>query len=84
MGPSRLAKAKHDVNEAAPTRHLLVTNDRLNFKWSFETTVRNQTRFPMTELPPLMLQRLSTFVLEILPWVLSGLIGMHLAWNLVV
>jgi len=38
----------------------------------------------MTELPPLMLQRLSTFVLEILPWVLAGLIGMHLAWTLVV
>ena len=38
----------------------------------------------MTELPPLLLQRLSTFVLEILPWVLSGLIGVHLAWTLVV
>ena len=37
----------------------------------------------MTERPPLMLQRLSTFVLETLPWVLSGLAGMHLAWNLV-
>jgi len=38
----------------------------------------------MTELPPLMLQRLSTFVLEILPWVLAGLIGVRLAWNLAV
>jgi hypothetical protein len=38
----------------------------------------------MTERPPLMLQRLSIFVLEILPWALSGLIGMRLVWTLVV
>ena len=38
----------------------------------------------MTKRPPLLLQRLSTFVLEMLPWALSCLIGMHLAWNLVV
>ena len=37
----------------------------------------------MTKQPPLLLQRLSTFVLETLPWALSGLIGIHLAWNLV-
>jgi hypothetical protein len=30
-----------------------------------------------------MLQRLSFFVLEILPWALSGLIGMRLAWTFV-
>jgi hypothetical protein len=30
-----------------------------------------------------MLQRLSTFVLEIMPWALSGLIGVHLVWTLV-
>jgi hypothetical protein len=28
--------------------------------------------------PPLMLQRLSTFVLEVLPWALSSLIGAYL------
>jgi hypothetical protein len=28
--------------------------------------------------PPLMLQRLSTFVLEVLPWALSSLIGVYL------
>jgi hypothetical protein len=38
----------------------------------------------MTKRPPVMLQRLSTFVLEMLPWALSGLIGMHFAWNLMV
>ena len=37
----------------------------------------------MTRRPPLILQRLSTFVLEVLPWALSGLIGMHLVWSLV-
>jgi len=37
----------------------------------------------MTERPPLMLQRLSFFVLEMLPWALSGFVGMRLAWNLV-
>ena len=40
-------------------------------------------RLPMTQRPPLVLQRLSFFVLEILPWALSGLIGAHLAWNYV-
>jgi hypothetical protein len=37
----------------------------------------------MTRRPPLMLQRMSTFVLEVLPWTLSGLIGVHLVWTLV-
>ena len=33
--------------------------------------------------PPVALQRVSAFVLEILPWGLCGLIGLHLVWNLV-
>ena len=37
----------------------------------------------MTQRPPLLLQRLSSFVLETLPWALCGLIGIYLAWNLV-
>ncbi len=37
----------------------------------------------MTTRPPLLLQLLSTFVLEVMPWALSGLIGVHLIWNLV-
>jgi|EndMetStandDraft_8_1072994.scaffolds.fasta_scaffold2918699_1 hypothetical protein len=37
----------------------------------------------MTKRPPLLLQNLSVFVLEKLPWALSGLIGAHLVWVLV-
>jgi hypothetical protein len=37
----------------------------------------------MMNHPPLMLLRLSSFVLEVLPWALSGVIGLRLAWNLV-
>jgi hypothetical protein len=37
----------------------------------------------MMKHPPLMLLRLSSFVLEVLPWALSGVIGLRLAWNLV-
>jgi hypothetical protein len=34
--------------------------------------------------PPLMLERLSTFVLEVLPWAFSSLIGVYLVWTFVV
>jgi len=31
--------------------------------------------------PELLLEPLSRFVLEVLPWALSGLIGLYLAWG---
>jgi hypothetical protein len=37
----------------------------------------------MMKHPPLMLLQLSSFVLEVLPWALSGVIGLRLVWNLV-
>jgi hypothetical protein len=40
--------------------------------------MRDQTMVAMSKPPPLMLQRLSTFVLEVLPWALSSLIGVYL------
>jgi hypothetical protein len=36
----------------------------------------------MTEREDSLLEPLSRFVLEILPWALSGLIGIYLAWGL--
>jgi hypothetical protein len=35
----------------------------------------------MTKCLPLMLQTLSAFVLETLPWALSALIGVHVVWK---
>jgi hypothetical protein len=40
--------------------------------------MRDQPMVALTKPPPLMLQRLSTFVLEGLPWALSSLIGVYL------
>jgi hypothetical protein len=40
--------------------------------------MRDQTMVTVSKPPPLMLQRLSTFVLEVLPWALSSLIGVYL------
>jgi hypothetical protein len=64
---------------ATSARHRFAKNGGLNFKWTFETfvTMRDQTMVAVSK-PPLMLQRLSTFVLEVLPWALSSLIGAYL------